>query len=119
MRIKERIIRALGGFTRADVREQVDAAKRTKPALVLGVERRLPFRVRCRQTMVRDADFTDKLTRENLAYRIGAELLKHDLIAFTPVPGDPQKPPEIQAEAWVMRPTAPGQKGTGSGAHEQ
>lgn len=104
MRIKERIIRALGGFTRADVREQVDAAKRTKPALVLGVERRLPFRVRCRQALLRDTDFNDKMVRENLAYQIGAALLRNNLIAFTPVAGGPEELPEIQAEAWVMRP---------------
>ena len=105
MRIKERIIRALGGYTRADVREQVDAAKRTKPALVLGVERRLPFRVRCRQALLRDADFTDRLARENLAYQIGAALLNYNLIAFTMVPYRQETDiAQIQAEVWALAP---------------
>ena len=105
MKIKDRIIRALGGYTRADVREQVDAAKRPKPALVLGMERRLPIRVRCRQPLVRDEDFTDKLMRENLAYRIGVAMLKANLIAFTMEPGRHlEDVPMIQAEALVMAP---------------
>ena len=104
MSLRDRLIRALGGYTRADVRKEVDAAKRKKPSLALGAERRLPIRVQCQFLLRREADLTDKLTRENMAYRIGAEMLKANLIAFTPAPCLPDTVPEMQAEAWVMPP---------------
>ena len=82
MRIRNRIIRRLGGYTREDVRREVDRAKMSRPALDLGRERRLPVKIGSEQPISRMEDSENPMVRENLAYSLVKHMLRFELIRF-------------------------------------
>ena len=103
MRIKDRIIRALGGYTPEEWQREITSMRGSRTPLHLGVIRRLPVKAEARQTLWQSLDANDRLVRENLAYRLSAILLDRGLIRFEIVKKEGQLP-ELIARAVVYPP---------------
>ena len=99
MKMREWLIRKLGGYTLDDLNladKFCRMAQRTKP---------LPMvRLACKQILRRDQDAAEeRLTRENMAYRLSAEMLRAGAIRFTRDEDDPSGIPVLTAEIKAVK----------------
>lgn len=104
MKIKDKLIHALGGYTRAEWQTGITSSRGVRQSLVLGVERRLPIRLKCRQTIIRPEDAMDALNRENMAYRLAKAALDAHVIAFRAVERGSKALLEMEAELLTLPP---------------
>lgn len=103
MSIRNRLIRALGGYTPAEWQREITSMRGSRTPLHLGVVRRLPVRVEAAQLLSRAEDGGDRIVRENMAYRLAVILLERGLIRFEVVE-DAGALPELRALAVVYPP---------------
>lgn len=99
MKMREWLIRKLGGYTVDDLNladKFGRMARRTEP---------LPtVRLACKQILRRDQDATEEsLERENMAYRLSAEMLQAGAIRFTRDEDDPSGIPVLTAEITAVK----------------
>ena len=106
MRIKSRIIRALGGYTPEEWQREITSMRGSRMPVKLGLARRLPVCVAVTQTLGRPEDETDPLVRENMAYRLGRLMMERGMIDYSVAPGQDGAPPVILAAANVYPPEA-------------
>lgn len=94
MKIREWIIRKLGGYTVDDLNladKFCRRARRTEP---------LPtVRLACKQIIRREQDASE----ENMAYRLSAEMLRAGAIRFTMDEDDPSGLPVLRAEIMAVK----------------
>lgn len=103
MRIKSRIIRALGGYTPAEWQREITSMRGSRTALHLGVIRRLPVKAEATQILWQSLDANDRLVRENMAYRLAGILFERGLIRFEIIKKEGQLP-ELTARVLVYPP---------------
>ena len=103
MKLKDRLIRWLGGYTPAEWQREISAMRGARGSLYLGAVRLLPIRVECRQILRAPVYGNDKLTRENMAYKLAACMLERGLIAYE-VEENEDRPPELRARVTVYPP---------------
>lgn len=82
MRIKERIIHALGGYTPEEWQREITSMRGSRTPVKLGLTRRLPLIVTAEEFLVQPVDGADPLMRENMAYRLGRMLLDLGMIDY-------------------------------------
>lgn len=95
-RIRDRIIRALGGHTAAEWQAQLASSRGIRACVKLGAPRRLPIRLRVTRHIPDGWD--EQAYRENMARAIAEEMLQTGLIAFRREEG------KIAGEALVFPP---------------
>ena len=103
MRIRDRIIRSLGGYTAQEWQREIAGMRGQRTSLVLGKTRRLPVKVEARQTVSLAAYGEDPLVRENMAYRLAGIMMERGLIEYK-VTLSLDRPPELVARAVVYPP---------------
>jgi hypothetical protein len=99
MKMREWLIRKLGGYTLDDLNladKFGRMARQTEP---------LPtVRLACKQILRRDQDaMEESLTRENMAYRLSAEMLRSGVIRFTKDEDGPSGIPVLTAEIKAVK----------------
>lgn len=102
MKVKSRIIKALGGYTQAEWDEERRRNSPRRPILIDTCIRTMPVRVRCDAHATLSSDMNDKAFQENMAYRIGIELLRSGLISFRLISDFPDQLPVVRAEVWAF-----------------
>ncbi len=105
-KIRDWLIRALGGHTEAEWQRDIASMRGSRTPVKLGLTRRLPVGVTAEEFLVQPVDGADPLMRENMAYRLGRMLLDLGMIDYRTEAGRGDELNVLRASVFVYPPEA-------------